>query len=120
MGPESYSDVLPSFSISNIDSQDGENFTLDSELAQQFIQANPDLAQFASLLANNQTYLELLDQLISQVDHAIESNRNMQRNVQVRLVSPRENGSHPRRANISVPCWPPYFKDSDGMVGLKL
>lgn len=116
MGPDSYSDILPSFSISNVDSQDDERFTLDSEMAQQFIQANPDLAQFASLLANNHTYLELLDRLISQVDQEIESNRRMQNKIRSQLVRPYENISQPRRANISVPCWPPYFKDSDGMA----
>jgi hypothetical protein len=119
MTPESFSDILPSFSVSNIDSQDDDAFNLDSELAQQFIQANPDLAKFASLLANNHTYLELLDQLISQVDQAIESNRKMQRNVRLRLMNPIENVLQPHRTNISVPCWPPYFKDSDGMVSLK-
>uniref|UniRef100_A0A914MHR1 Uncharacterized protein n=1 Tax=Meloidogyne incognita TaxID=6306 RepID=A0A914MHR1_MELIC len=117
MGPDSYSDILPSFSVSNVDSQDDERFTLDSEMAQQFIQANPDLAQFASLLANNHTYLELLDQLISQVDQEIESNRRMQGKIRAKLSRPFENVSQSRAySNISVPCWPPYFKDSDGMA----
>ncbi|CAK5066015.1 unnamed protein product [Meloidogyne enterolobii] len=117
MGPDSYSDILPSFSVSNVDSQDDERFTLDSEMAQQFIQANPDLAQFASLLANNHTYLELLDQLISQVDQELESNRRMQGKIRAKLSRPFENVPQSRAySNISVPCWPPYFKDSDGMA----
>jgi hypothetical protein len=106
---------LPSFSVSLVDSQDDETFSINSEAAQRFLRDNADLARIISMLSYNQGYLEILDQLIAKVDNAIEQNRSMQSIIRSKLLNPSAI-IQKQRVMMNLPCWPPYFKDSAGMV----
>jgi hypothetical protein len=112
---QSENNSLPSFTTSN--QQDDENFSIDSDATQRFLQEHGDLAQIIKLLSYNQGYVELVDRLIAKVDKAIDQNRNLQAQVRSKIANPFTNATKHRKRDLAkIPCWPPYFKDSSGMV----
>ncbi|KAF7632805.1 hypothetical protein Mgra_00007794, partial [Meloidogyne graminicola] len=90
-------------------------FSFDSELGQQFIEENPYLVRIAFSLATNQTYIQLFDQIIELVNEAINLNRNTQEEIRSILTNNYKDDSRITRERLNLPCWYPYFKDSNGM-----
>lgn len=107
---------LPSLSVSNISTQDDENLTLDSEEMQRFMRENADLTEITYLLASNHSYVEILDKMVAKVDEAITQNRNAQALIRSKLANSTEDVFQKQRQMPHLPCLPPYFKDSNGMV----
>jgi len=109
---------LPSFSVSNTQ-DDASTFTLESEETERFMSEHQDLDKIISLLSYNATYVELLDQVVAKVDAAIAQNRAAQAAIRSQLSSASTTGGPQKQRQITnaLPCWPPYFKDSIGMVG---
>ncbi|KAL7078511.1 hypothetical protein ACQ4LE_002659, partial [Meloidogyne hapla] len=91
------------------------NFSLDSDYAEQFIKENPDLIEIVYTLATNQTYLETISQLISDVNKSIELNRNKQEEIRLIQTNDWDLNLKITRKRMNLFCWPPYFKDSNGM-----
>lgn len=81
-----------------------------------------------ALLAVNQVYTDFIDKLIAKVDRAIEKNRKLQVKIllkhkiqlqeDVKLCSASQTNKTTRNLVAYVPCYHPYFKDSNGMVFL--